>query len=58
MATATTTDDLKSLINIHSHCINDDYKIFANMNLGEGISGKVYKCEHRQTGRKCALKVL
>ncbi|CAF4458733.1 unnamed protein product [Rotaria sp. Silwood2] len=35
----------------------DDYDILPGV-LGRGVSGKVYKCQHRQTGQKCALKIL
>ncbi|CAF3558646.1 unnamed protein product [Rotaria sp. Silwood1] len=35
----------------------DDYEILPEV-LGRGVNGKVYKCQHRQTGQKCALKIL
>lgn len=36
--------------------MGDDYQIF-NIELGIGINGKVLKCQHRKSGRNCALKV-
>ncbi|CAF1277100.1 unnamed protein product [Rotaria sp. Silwood1] len=35
----------------------DDYEILPKV-LGRGVNGKVYKCQHRQTGQICALKIL
>lgn len=36
--------------------ITDDYEI-SETSLGSGINGKVLTCWHRETRRKCALKV-
>ena len=36
--------------------ITDDY-IVSKETLGVGINGKIVKCWHRVTKRKCALKV-
>jgi hypothetical protein len=38
------------------NAITDDYELL-NETLGVGISGKVFKCQHRMTKRNCALKV-
>ncbi|VDL94099.1 unnamed protein product, partial [Schistocephalus solidus] len=37
--------------------VTADYDI-THVCLGSGISGKVYQCIHKATGKKCALKVL
>lgn len=37
--------------------ILDDYIVYGNEILGEGVTGQVILCEHRQTHIKYALKV-
>ncbi|CAF4446859.1 unnamed protein product [Didymodactylos carnosus] len=39
------------------NAVADDYEV-RNEVLGEGISGKVLTCFHRQTVQKCALKII
>ena len=36
--------------------VTDDYEV-SRETLGVGTNGRVYKCEHRVTKQKCALKV-
>ncbi|CAF3645520.1 unnamed protein product [Rotaria socialis] len=42
---------------IHRNPITDDYDVSREV-LGRGINGTVFKCTHRQTGQKCAVKIL
>ncbi|CAF1457404.1 unnamed protein product [Rotaria magnacalcarata] len=50
------TDDLFPFP-IHRNPIADDYDVSREV-LGDGKNGKVFKCTHRQTGKKCAIKIL
>ncbi|XP_073501245.1 MAP kinase-activated protein kinase 3 isoform X2 [Phyllobates terribilis] len=42
---------------IKRHAITDDYKVSKQV-LGLGINGKVLECYRRDSGQKCALKIL
>ncbi|XP_044129210.1 MAP kinase-activated protein kinase 3 [Bufo gargarizans] len=42
---------------IKRHAITDDYKVSKQV-LGLGINGKVLQCYRRDSGQKCALKIL
>ncbi|KAG8436150.1 hypothetical protein GDO86_007306 [Hymenochirus boettgeri] len=44
-------------LEIKRHAITDDYKVSKQV-LGLGINGKVLECYRRDTGQKCALKIL
>lgn len=39
-----------------TNAVRDEYEV-SEEELGVGISGRVYKCQHRVTKAKCALKV-
>ena len=38
--------------------IQKSYEIFWRSSIGEGVSGKVYKCKSRKTGQNYALKII
>jgi hypothetical protein len=40
----------------HRNAVTDEYEV-SKESLGVGINGKVLTCWHRETRRKCALKV-
>ncbi|XP_042741396.1 MAP kinase-activated protein kinase 3 isoform X2 [Lagopus leucura] len=44
-------------LEIKKHAVTDDYKLSKRV-LGLGINGKVLECFHKETGQKCALKLL
>ncbi|KAM9325804.1 MAP kinase-activated protein kinase 3 [Gastrophryne carolinensis] len=44
-------------LEIKRHAITDDYKVSKQV-LGLGINGKVLECYRRDSGQKCALKIL
>ncbi|KAM6344588.1 MAP kinase-activated protein kinase 3 isoform 1-T7 [Alca torda] len=44
-------------LEIKKHAVTDDYKLSKRV-LGLGINGKVLECFNKQTGQKCALKLL
>ncbi|KAM4651263.1 MAP kinase-activated protein kinase 3 [Discoglossus pictus] len=44
-------------LEVKRHAITDDYKVSKQV-LGLGISGKVLECYRRDSGQKCALKIL
>uniref|UniRef100_A0A8C5PSM5 non-specific serine/threonine protein kinase n=1 Tax=Leptobrachium leishanense TaxID=445787 RepID=A0A8C5PSM5_9ANUR len=46
-----------SKLEIKRHAITDDYKVSKQV-LGLGINGKVLECYRRDSGQKCALKIL
>ena len=39
-----------------TNAVTDEYDVSKDV-LGEGISGGILKCQHRQTKQNCALKV-
>ncbi|CAF4320450.1 unnamed protein product, partial [Rotaria sp. Silwood2] len=41
----------------HRNAVTDQYEV-SKESLGVGINGKVLTCWHRETKRKCALKIL
>ena len=50
-------DYIRKEIEIKAHPISDDYEL-TNIELGVGLSGKVYKCIERATKAERAVKVL
>ncbi|XP_069625670.1 MAP kinase-activated protein kinase 3 isoform X3 [Haliaeetus albicilla] len=44
-------------LEIKKHAVTDDYKLSKRV-LGLGINGKVLECFNKETGQKCALKLL
>ncbi|XP_075430309.1 MAP kinase-activated protein kinase 3 [Ascaphus truei] len=44
-------------LEIKRHAITDDYKVSKQV-LGLGINGKVLECYRRDSGQRCALKIL